>query len=88
MPSTAAILGTGKASSIAEIGAEIAALYDAPDPHVCGQYRFGDVRHASCRIEAMQRDFGWRPQFTLSQGLQRLRHWVAAQFETEEDVLS
>jgi dTDP-L-rhamnose 4-epimerase len=81
-------IGTGRALTIADIGERIAALYDAPSPHVCGAYRFGDVRHASCRIEAIQRDLGWHPRFTIELGLARLQRWIETQFEIEEDVLS
>jgi dTDP-L-rhamnose 4-epimerase len=81
-------IGTGTARAIAEIGAQIAALYDAPTPHVSGQYRFGDVRHASCRIDAAARDLDWYPLFPLSLGLQRLQKWIETQFEIEADMLS
>jgi dTDP-L-rhamnose 4-epimerase len=77
-------IGTGEALTIADIGARIAALYGAPSPHVCGKYRFGDVRHASCRVDAMRQDFGWRPRFSVEQGLARLQHWIEMQFEAEE----
>ena len=77
-------IGTGNALTIADIGERVAALYDAPSPHVCGKYRFGDVRHASCRIDAMRQDFGWRPRFSVEQGLARLQQWIEMQFETEE----
>lgn len=81
-------IGMGSALTIADMGQRIAALYNAPRPHVCGQYRFGDVRHASCRIDAMRQDFGWQPRFSVEQGLARLQHWIETQFEIEEDVLS
>ncbi len=76
-------IGTGKALTIAEIGERIAALYGAPKPHICGEYRFGDVRHAACRIDAMRQDFDWRPRFSVEQGLARLQGWIEMQFETE-----
>ncbi len=79
-------VGTGEALAIADIGERIAALYDAPSPHVCGKYRFGDVRHASCRIDAMRQDFGWRPRFSVEQGLARLQQWIETQFEIEAMV--
>jgi dTDP-L-rhamnose 4-epimerase len=81
-------IGTGDALTIADIGERIAALYGAPKPHVCGNYRFGDVRHASCRIDAMRQDYGWRPRFSVEQGLARLQRWIETQFEIEAEALS
>jgi len=79
-------IGTGNASSIADIADQIAALYGAPAPHVCGLYRFGDVRHASCQIEPTLRQLAWRPQFDLQRGLLRLRDWIETQFQLEDRV--
>jgi len=77
-------VGTGKASSIAEIAAQVAALYDAPAPHVCSLYRFGDVRHAACTIDATRQMLGWQPQFLVQDGLPRLKAWIDTQFKLEE----
>lgn len=73
-------IGTGKAISIAEIARQIAAFYKAPAPHVCSQYRYGDVRHAVCNIERVTTELGWRPRYTTEQGLVALITWIETQF--------
>lgn len=72
-------IGTGKAISIAEMAHQIAAFYDAPTPHVCGKYRYGDVRHAACTIDAITAELGWQPRYTTEQGLAALIAWVETQ---------
>jgi len=76
-------VGTGKACTIADVANQIAALYGAPVPHVCGLYRFGDVRHASCQIEPTLRQLRWQPRFDLERGLLRLQDWIETQFQRE-----
>lgn len=73
-------IGTGKAISIAEMARQIAAFYNAPAPHVCGKYRYGDVRHAACTIEDSTVELGWQPRYTTEQGLAKLIKWVESQF--------
>jgi dTDP-L-rhamnose 4-epimerase len=80
-------IGTGKPSSIADIAARIAELYGAPAPHICGLYRFGDVRHAACRIEPTLSQLDWQPQFNVQRGLLLLKDWIELQFEREEGLL-
>jgi dTDP-L-rhamnose 4-epimerase len=77
-------IGTGTASSIADIAGRIATLYGAPPPHVCGRYRFGDVRHAACRIGPALAQLDWRPEFDLQRGLVLLKDWIELQFQLEE----
>ncbi len=79
-------IGTGAASSIAEAAHLIAALYGAPAPHVCGLYRYGDVRHAACLIGPTLKTLNWRPRYTLESGLIRLKSWIDRQLALEEEV--
>lgn len=72
-------IGTGKPTSIAEMARHIAAFYGAPAPHVCGKYRYGDVRHAACDIEATMAELGWQPRYKTEQGLEVLIAWVNTQ---------
>lgn len=72
-------IGTGRATTIREIAEVIAARYDAPAPYVCGKYRNGDVRHASCDISAARATLHYEPQYTLSQGVESLCGWIDAQ---------
>ncbi len=69
-------IGTMQRVSIANLAARIAALYSAPAPHVCGLYRYGDVRHGACRSDATEALLGWRPQHGLDDGLAALARWI------------
>lgn len=71
-------VGSGKAATIAEAADFMANRYGAPEPQVCGKYRFGDVRHASCDLEATLKGLDWHPEVSLSQGLTALCDWVDA----------
>lgn len=68
--------GSGRASTIRELALSIAQIYGAPEPTVCGKFRDGDVRAASCDIEPIFRELGWRPKFDLSTGLGFLKSWI------------
>jgi dTDP-L-rhamnose 4-epimerase len=72
-------VGTGAAVSIAAVAAKIAALYNAPPPHICAKFRFGDVRHAACAIGATTAALGWQPRHTVDAGLARLTEWIETQ---------
>jgi dTDP-L-rhamnose 4-epimerase len=74
-------VGTGKTASISDVAEIIARRYGAPEPHVCGAYRHGDVRHASCDISATMRELSWTPQWPLERGLHSLCAWIDAQLE-------
>lgn len=65
-------IGSGDSTSILNLANHIARLYDAPTPHVSGAFRNGDVRHASCRIEAARNELGYEPSVALAEGLQEL----------------
>ncbi|MDR3533230.1 MAG: NAD-dependent epimerase/dehydratase family protein [Rhodopila sp.] len=69
-------VGTGVATTIGDIAVHIASLYNAPEPHVCALYRFGDVRHAACTINLTRQMLAWEPRFSVQDGLLRLKGWV------------
>ena len=62
-------IGLGSAATISRVATLIARRYCAPEPHACGAYRQGDVRHASCDISAAMRQLQWTPQWSLERGL-------------------
>ena len=72
-------IGSGEFQTIGTAAKIIAARYGAPDPHVTGQYRQGDVRHAWADVEAAKATLGWKPQYNLEQGIERLSTWIDAQ---------
>jgi dTDP-L-rhamnose 4-epimerase len=72
-------VGTGKTATIADAAKIIARRYGAPDPHICGAYRHGDVRHASCDISATVAQLPWAPRWPLDRGLHSLCEWIDTQ---------
>lgn len=69
-------IGSGKATTIGEVAEVISSHYNAPKPHVCGNYRNGDVRHACCDVQRTIADLQWKAQWSLEQGLKRLCDWI------------
>lgn len=74
-------IGTGLKTTIRDLAEAIAAYYDAPTPVVTGQFRDGDVRHASCDISDTIRELGWEPQWTLEAGVAALQDWIGTQLD-------
>jgi dTDP-L-rhamnose 4-epimerase len=72
-------IGSGEFQTIGTAAELIAKHYNAPAPHVTGQYRQGDVRHAWADITAAKEVLGWTPQYNLAQGIDRLATWIDAQ---------
>ncbi|WP_246855641.1 NAD-dependent epimerase/dehydratase family protein [Nocardioides xinjiangensis] len=72
-------VGSGVRTTIGDLAREIAAYHSAPEPHVTGQYRDGDVRHASCDVEVTLRTLDWQPRVGLREGVAGLQEWIATQ---------
>ena len=69
-------VGTGQATTIADLAAAIADFHGAPAPHVTGQFRDGDVRYASCDIAPTLAALDWTPRYSLEEGVARLQQWI------------
>lgn len=74
-------IGTGQATTVADIADWVSRHYAAPPPHVCGAYRHGDVRHAACEIERA-RAIGWSPGTALREGIVPLCDWIDTRLGT------
>jgi dTDP-L-rhamnose 4-epimerase len=72
-------IGSGEHQTIEDAANAIAAFYHAPAPHVSGQYRLGDVRHAWADIAPTLDVLDWRPRYSLTDGVNRLASWIEAQ---------
>lgn len=72
-------IGTGASISIAELAHDIADIYGAPVPHVTGQYRNGDVRHAACTNASAQAGLGWSAKMPVREGIRQLCAWIDQQ---------
>lgn len=75
-------VGSGGTTTIRDLATAIASYHEAPEPHVTGQFRDGDVRHAACTIETTTRELGWTPAWSLSDGVAALQEWIASQLPT------
>jgi dTDP-L-rhamnose 4-epimerase len=69
-------IGTGASIAIAELAREIAEIYGAPVPHVTGQYRNGDVRHAACTNVSAQEWLRWSAKVPVRDGIRQLCAWI------------
>jgi dTDP-L-rhamnose 4-epimerase len=74
-------IGSGAATSMAELAQIIARHYGALLPHVCGEYRFGDVRHAVCDVTTTAEVLNWSARHELTTGIQRLADWIETQLQ-------
>lgn len=81
-------IGSGTATTIAQLADTITALYGGPEPHVTGAFRHGDVRHAACSIERAVGELDWQPRIGLNEGIRRLCGWIDAQLEASDDRAS
>jgi dTDP-L-rhamnose 4-epimerase len=74
-------IGSGIATTIHELARKIAAICDAPEPTVVAKFRDGDVRAASCTIDAAKNELHWHPKWALEDGLRALLEWIDGQPE-------
>ncbi len=74
-------IGSGETQTIRTAAELIAEHYGAPAPHVTGQYRQGDVRHAWADVTEAERTLGWRPAWSLRDGITRLATWIDDQVD-------
>lgn len=75
-------IGSGMAITIHELARKIAGIFDAPEPIVVPKFRDGDVRAASCNVEAAKNELHWHPKWALDDGLHALLEWIGGQPET------
>ncbi len=69
-------IGSGEGTSILRLAELVAAVYDAPEPQVTGQFRNGDIRAARCDITAATETLGWQPEVMVAEGVRRLCEWL------------
>jgi dTDP-L-rhamnose 4-epimerase len=81
-------IGSGGTTTIADVAAIIARYYGAPAPHLNGNYRLGDVRHAHCVIDHAADAIGWAPRKPLEVGLGALLDWTDAKLQISEQNVS
>lgn len=72
-------IGTGVGSTLQQLAEVIAEYHGAPAPTVNGRFRDGDVRKASCRIDAALEHLPWSPQWDMRRGVAALQEWIELQ---------
>lgn len=72
-------IGSGVGTTIHELARKVAAVCGAPEPIVVAKFRDGDVRAASCTVEAAKYELHWTPRWALDDGLGALLEWIAGQ---------
>lgn len=74
-------IGSGIGSTILEAAQFISQYHNAPTPIINGAFRDGDVRHASCSIDATLTGLNWAPEWSVERGLTALQEWIQEQIE-------
>lgn len=72
-------IGSGQATTIAQLANMIATIYGAPKPKVNGAFRNGDVRAASADITRTRLELGWSPEWNVQSGVSALCAWIDQQ---------
>ena len=75
-PSRYVDIGSGVPTTIHELAQQLASICGAPEPVVVGKFRDGDVRAARCDIEPATDQLGWRPKWSLEEGMRALLDWI------------
>jgi dTDP-L-rhamnose 4-epimerase len=78
-------IGSGMPGTLLEAAQAVAEIAGAPAPVITGQFRLGDVRSASCSVDAAKRELGYEAQFPVRRGLAALIDWVSATMATPLD---
>nr|WP_112529561.1 NAD-dependent epimerase/dehydratase family protein [Phyllobacterium sp. P30BS-XVII] len=69
-------IGGGIPVTVKDLAKQIAEIYAAPEPHLSGDYRYGDVRHAFSKAQNTGKGLGWEPKASLQNGLRSLVDWI------------
>ncbi len=74
-------IGSGRITTIREIGEQIAAAMGRPDliPEVLGKARAGDIRHCFADISLARERLGFEPRQDMREGMRDLAEWVRKQ---------
>lgn len=78
-------IGSGETQTIAGAARLVAEHYGAPAPHVTGQFRDGDVRHAWADVSRARDLLGWEPRVSLREGIADLARWIDSEDRTGPD---
>jgi dTDP-L-rhamnose 4-epimerase len=74
-------IGFGQPTTLFNVASHLAQLASAPTPNITGEFRDGDVRAASCDLQAARRDLAYEPVWGLERGLKALLAWVGEELQ-------
>ncbi len=69
-------IGSGRATTVMELAEMLAKRLGAPTPRISGKFRDGDVRAAFADIARAELDLGWKPAWTIEDGMEELLAWM------------
>jgi UDP-glucose 4-epimerase len=69
-------VGSGIATTVAELHRECAAVAGSSDEPGVAEARLGDVHRSVLDVSLIERELGWRPQVSLADGLARTWTWT------------
>ena len=69
-------VGSGIATTVAELHRECAAVAGSSDEAGAAEARLGDVHRSVLDVSLIERELGWRPQVSLADGLARTWTWT------------
>ncbi len=73
-------VGSGYGTSVFEVATILAANLDKNIPiQITGQFRVGDIRHALADLSKAQALLGFKPVYSINQGLALFAEWVKTQ---------
>jgi len=74
-------VGSGQPTDIATIARIMQSSFSTSVPtKITGQFRVGDIRHNVADLSKIQSMFGFKPEITIEEGIQKFTEWV----KTEE----
>jgi dTDP-L-rhamnose 4-epimerase len=73
-------IGSGETVTVTSVAERLAkVLGKRIEPEVSGNYRVGDIRHCFPDISRARAVLGYKPAFTLEQGMRELAEWLDRQ---------
>ncbi|NLE01956.1 MAG: SDR family NAD(P)-dependent oxidoreductase [Fibrobacter sp.] len=78
-------IGSGKSYTVTDVSRALSKVLGREhiEPHITCKYRVGDIRHCFADITRAENILGYKPQYTLEQGLGELAFWLEGQIASD-----
>lgn len=80
--------GAGNSTSLLEVLNLISSLTGKPCRYSFADWRLGDQKYYVTNTQEFQKMTGWKPQFTIEDGLEQLHDWVACHLFGQQPQLT